>query len=226
MDRIWHEWSWAPVSFSRYLCSTQQRRFGSLSRSVCQWHSGLSQHVKLQFLHPETKSKRSVLDGVLLDNPTEYRSLAGALQYLTLTRPHICFAVQQVCSFINAPTDVHMNLVKRVLRYLKGTIHHGLHISRSSSFDQVIYSYAHWAGCPDTRRSTSGFCAYLGGNLISWASKRQNTVSRSSAEAEYREVANAVAELLASAIAYRTGAITKACNDCFLWQRQCYLPVR
>jgi hypothetical protein len=119
----------------------------------------------------DTKSKPSVSDGVLLDNPIEYRSLAGALQYLTLTRPDICFAVQQVCSFMHAPTNVHMNLVKRILRYLKGTIHPGLHISRSSSSDLVIYSDADWAGCLDTRRSTSGFCAYFGGNLVSWSSK-------------------------------------------------------
>jgi hypothetical protein len=88
----------------------------------------------------------------------------------------------------------HMNLVKHILRYIKGTINHGFHLSRSPSSELVIYSDADWAGCPDTRRSTSGFCAFLGNNLISWSSKRQNRVSRSSAEAEYCGIANAVAE--------------------------------
>jgi hypothetical protein len=92
-------------------------------------------------------------------------------------------------------TDVQMNLVKKILRYVKGTISHDPHFTRSSSSDLVIYSDADdWASCPDTWHSTSGLCAYLGPNLVSWSSKRQGTISRSSAEAEYRGVANAVAE--------------------------------
>jgi hypothetical protein len=142
----------------------------------------------------DTKSKPSITDGHPLDNPTEYRSLTGALQYLTLTRPDICFAIQQACLFMHSPTDRHLHLVKRILHYIKGTLHHGLHISWPTSSDLVIYSDADWAGCPNTRRSTSGYSAYLGGNLISWSSKRQPTISRSSAEAEYHGIANAVAE--------------------------------
>jgi hypothetical protein len=92
------------------------------------------------------------------------------------------------------PHDIHLQLLKRVLRYLKGTLSHGLQIIKSSSSAIRAYSDADWAGCPDTRRSTSGYCVYLGDNLVAWSSKRQNTVSRSSAEAEYRAVANAVAE--------------------------------
>ena len=92
------------------------------------------------------------------------------------------------------PRVPHYNHVKRVLRYLKGTLDHGLHIYSSSPHTLTAYSDADWAGCPDTRRSTSGYCVFLGNNLISWSSKRQVTVSRSSAEAEYRAVAHAVAE--------------------------------
>ena len=84
--------------------------------------------------------------------------------------------------------------MKRILRYLKGTLDHGLHINSSSPTSLTAYSDADWAGCPDTRRSTSGYGVYLGDNLVSWSSKRQVTVSRSSAEAEYRLVAHAVAE--------------------------------
>jgi hypothetical protein len=142
----------------------------------------------------DSGSKLSVHDGDPLENPTAYRSLTGALQYLTITRPDLAYAVQQACLFMHAPRSSHLNLVKRILRYVKGTLDHGLHIFPSASSSLIAYSDADWAGCPDTRRSTSGFCVFLGDNLISWSSKRQLTVSRSSAEAEYRAVAHAVAE--------------------------------
>ena len=92
------------------------------------------------------------------------------------------------------PHEGHLALIKRVLRYLQGTTDHGLHLPVSRSLDIIAYSDADWAGCPDTRRSTSGYCVYLGDALVSWSSKRQPTVSRSSAEAEYRAIANAVSE--------------------------------
>ncbi|WVZ82501.1 hypothetical protein U9M48_029756 [Paspalum notatum var. saurae] len=142
----------------------------------------------------DTKAKLSANDGQPVQNPTEYRSIAGALQYLTLTRPDLQYAVQQACLFMHAPRTSHYQLLKRILRYVKGTIDYGLHLFRSSSHDLIAYSDADWAGCPDTRRSTSGYCVFYGDNLVSWSSKRQPTVSRSSAEAEYRAVANAVAE--------------------------------
>jgi hypothetical protein len=142
----------------------------------------------------DTRSKLSANDGVPFHDPVLYRSLVGALQYLTLTRPDIAYTVQQICLFMHAPTTAHYQLVKRVLRYLRGTSHYGLQLFRSSSHDLIAYSDADWAGCPDTRKSTSGFCMFLGQNLVSWSSKRQPTVSRSSAEAEYRAVANCIAE--------------------------------
>jgi hypothetical protein len=92
------------------------------------------------------------------------------------------------------PRDAHFQLIKRILRYVQGTSHFGLKIHRASSLDLIAYSDADWAGCPDTRKSTSGFCVFLGDNLISWSSKCQPTVSRSSAEAEYHAVANCIAE--------------------------------
>lgn len=129
-----------------------------------------------------------------ISDPTFYRSITGALQYATLTRPDISYSVQQACLFMHDPRAPHLAHVKRILRYLKGTLDHGLLINSSSPTSLTVYSDADWAGCPDTRRSTSGFCVYLGDNLVSWCSKRQVTVSRSSAEAEYRSVAHAVAE--------------------------------
>jgi hypothetical protein len=93
------------------------------------------------------------------------------------------------------PQEPHLAALKRILRYVRGTLQLGLHLSPSSQMELVVYSDADWDGCPDTRRSTSGYAVFLGANLVSWSSKRQNTVSCSSAEAEYRAVANAIAEV-------------------------------
>lgn len=92
------------------------------------------------------------------------------------------------------PREPHLGALKRVLRYIQGTIEYGLQLYCQSDSDPIAYSDANWAGCPTTRRSTSGYCVFLGANLLSWSSKRQGTTSRSSAKAEYRDVANAVAE--------------------------------
>ena len=92
------------------------------------------------------------------------------------------------------PREPHMKALRRILRYIQGTSHHGLQLLKHQGLSLVAYTDVDWAGCPTTRRSTSGFCVFLGDNLISWSAKRQPTVSRSSAEAEYKGVANAVAE--------------------------------
>uniref|UniRef100_A0A2N9IFR0 Integrase catalytic domain-containing protein n=1 Tax=Fagus sylvatica TaxID=28930 RepID=A0A2N9IFR0_FAGSY len=123
-----------------------------------------------------------------------YRSLVGALHYLTFTRPDISFAVHQVCQFMNAPTDIHLTAAKRILRYLRGTLDHGLHYT-SGPISLSAFSDADWAGDPNDRRSTSGMLVFLGSNPITWSAKKQLTVSRSSTEAEYRALASASAEL-------------------------------
>lgn len=124
-----------------------------------------------------------------------YRSTVGSLQYLCLTRPDLAFAVNKTCQFLQHPTDVHWAAVKRVLRYIQGTLQLGITIRRSDSVDMSAYSDADWAGCPDDRRSTGGFAVYLGNNLVSWSARKQPTVSRSSTEAEYKAIANATAEV-------------------------------
>ncbi|GJT59360.1 ribonuclease H-like domain-containing protein [Tanacetum coccineum] len=141
----------------------------------------------------DTESKLGP-DGEPVSDPTLYRSLAGALQYLTFTRPDLSYAVQQVCLYMHDPRDPHFTALKRILRYVRGTIDHGLQLHVSSTAQLTAYTDADWAGCPVTRRSTSGYCVFLGDNLLSWSAKRQVTLSRSSAEAEYRGVANVVAE--------------------------------
>ena len=142
----------------------------------------------------DTNSKVAAAEGGPVSDATDFRSLAGALQYLTFTRPDIAYAVQQVCLHMHDPREPHLAALKRILRYVRGTLHLGLLLRPSIPTDLVVYTDADWAGCPDTHRSTSGYAVFLGDNLVSWSSMRQNTVSRSSAEAEYRAVANGVAE--------------------------------
>ncbi|GKE18686.1 ribonuclease H-like domain-containing protein [Tanacetum coccineum] len=92
------------------------------------------------------------------------------------------------------PREPHFSALKRILRYVQGTLDYGLQLFSSSTTDLVAYSDADWAGCPTTRRSTSGCCVFLGNNLLSWSSKCKPALSHSSAEVEYRGVANAVTE--------------------------------
>lgn len=142
-------------------------------------------------------------DGPPFADVTLFRSLVGALQYLTITRPDLTYSVNSVSQYLHAPTDDHFQAVKRILRYIKGTLHFGLMFTSSSSANITAYSDADWVGCPDTRRSTSGYSIYLGDNLISWSSKKQPTVSRSSCESEYRALASTVAEVLWSKHLFR-----------------------
>ncbi|GKB26617.1 ribonuclease H-like domain-containing protein [Tanacetum coccineum] len=127
-------------------------------------------------------------------DPTLYRSLAGSLQYLTFTRPDISYAVPQICIYMHDPREPHFSALKRILRYVRGTLDHGLELFSSSTTSLVAYTDTDWDGCPATRRSTLGYCVFLCNNLLSWSSKRQPTLSHSSVEAEYRGVANVVAE--------------------------------
>jgi histone deacetylase 1/2 len=145
-----------------------------------------------------TSEKLSIYEGDPLGpiDASRYRSIVGALQYLTLTRPDIAFSVNKVCQFLHAPTTVHWAAVKRILRYLKSCAKLGLKINKSFSFLVSAYSDADWAGCPDDRRSTGGFAVFLGNNLVSWHAKKQATVSRSSTESEYKALANATAEII------------------------------
>jgi hypothetical protein len=130
------------------------------------------------------------------EDATKYRSIVGALQYLTLTRPDIAFAVNKVCQYLHSPTSSHWTAVKWILRYLKHTMGIGLNIRKSSSTLVSAFSDVDWAGCSDDRKSTGGFAVFLGPNLISWCAKKQKTVSRSSTEAEYKAMTDATAEIM------------------------------
>jgi hypothetical protein len=126
-----------------------------------------------------------------LEDAKHYRSIVGALQYLTLTRSYLAFAVNKACQFLHAPTDEHWGAVKRILRYLKGCTKLGLMIVKNNSLLVSAFSDADWAGCFVDQRSTGGFVVFLGTNLVSWSACKQSTVFRSSTEAEYKAAANA-----------------------------------
>ena len=134
-----------------------------------------------------------------MSDPSYFRSIVGALQYATITRPEISFSANKVCQFLSAPQEEHWKAVKRILRYLQGTLHHGLLLTPASTTEPLAitgFCDADWASDPDDRRSTSGACIFLGPNLISWWAKKQTLVARSSAEAEYRSLAQASAEII------------------------------
>lgn len=131
-----------------------------------------------------------------ISNPQEYRSIVGALQYITVTRPDIAFSVNKVSQFMHCPLDTHFKAVKRILRYLKGTLSYGMVLQRSALLSLVGFSDADWGSDPDDRRSITGYCIFLGANAIAWTSKKQQTVSRSSTEEEYRSLASATTEVI------------------------------
>jgi hypothetical protein len=126
---------------------------------------------------------------------TLFRSTVGALQYLSITRPDIAFAVNKLSQFMHKPTQTHWQSMKRLLRYLKSTIQFGLHIYHFSCHTLHAFCDADWAGNKDDRRSTGSFCIFLCKNLISWSCHKQATVARSSTEAEYKALANTAAEI-------------------------------
>nr|GFB45294.1 ribonuclease H-like domain-containing protein [Tanacetum cinerariifolium] len=99
-----------------------------------------------------------------------------------------------ICLYMHDPREPHFAALKRILWYVRCTVDFGLQLYASATTSLVGYTDADWASCPSTRRSTFEYCVFLGDNLLSWSSKRQHTISRSSVEAEYRGVANVVAE--------------------------------
>ena len=133
-----------------------------------------------------TGRRLSKHDDDLLHDGTLYRSMVGSLQYLTMTRPDLTFAINQVCQFLHTLRTVHLEVVKRIIRYVKGTIDFGLHLCKSSCFSLTSFSDADWASNPNDCRLVTGSAIYIGSNLISWTAKKQPTVSKSSTEAEYR----------------------------------------
>ncbi|KAL0641351.1 hypothetical protein Bca4012_102606 [Brassica carinata] len=129
-------------------------------------------------------------------DPKLYRKLVGKLIYLTITRPDICFAVNQVSQHMQVPKEHHWRMVERILMYLNGSPDQGVWMGCNGSTEVVGYCDADWAGDRADRRSTTGYCTFIGGNLVTWKSKKQKVVSCSSAEAEYRAMLKLTNELV------------------------------
>ncbi|GJT11709.1 retrovirus-related pol polyprotein from transposon TNT 1-94 [Tanacetum coccineum] len=143
-----------------------------------------------------TKPKLDVdLSGEPVDQ-SDYRSKIGSLMYLTSSRPDLVQAVCYCARYQARPTQKHLKEVKRIFKYLKGTINMGLWYPKDSGFELTAFSDADHAGCLDTRKSTSGGIQFLGDKLVSWMSKKQNCTAMSSAEAEYVALSASCAQVM------------------------------
>ncbi|XP_057956674.1 uncharacterized mitochondrial protein AtMg00810-like [Malania oleifera] len=131
----------------------------------------------------------------LFTDLNKYRRLIGKLMYLTLSIPNLTYAINRLSQFLAKPRHPHMQAATRILQYIKGTSGQGVFLPVDSDLQLKAYYDVNWAGCPDTRRSLTGYCFFLGNALISWRSKKQSMVSRSSAEAEYRSMASTTYEV-------------------------------
>lgn len=133
--------------------------------------------------------------GSLLDNPDQYRRLVGRLIYLCYTRPELSYSVHTLSQFMQHPRVEHWEAALRVVRFLKGNPGQGIWLARNCDLQLHGWCDSDWVGCPVTRRSVTGWMVQLGNSPISWKTKKQHTVSRSSAEAEYRSMATTTCEL-------------------------------
>nr|XP_043639314.1 uncharacterized mitochondrial protein AtMg00810-like [Erigeron canadensis] len=140
-------------------------------------------------------SEVSEKDGII-DNVIEYQKLIGKLIYLTHTRPDIAYFVHCLSQFMHKPLKSHIKIALRVLRYLKGLPGLGVHIVKNPKLSLETFVDANLAKCVVTRKSVIGFCLFLNGSLVSWKSKKQLTLSKTSAEAEYRALASATSEIV------------------------------
>ncbi|XP_065617160.1 secreted RxLR effector protein 161-like [Quercus suber] len=144
-----------------------------------------------------SSSAKLSIDAAGVDvDPTLYQSMIGSLLYLTASRSDIAFSVGVCARFQVAPKESYLTAVKRIISYVNGTSDYGIWYTKDSNKCLAGYSDADWAGCIDDRKSTSGGYFYLGNNLVSWMSKKQNSVSLLTAEAEYIAAGSCCAQLL------------------------------
>ena len=131
----------------------------------------------------------------VLSDPSEYRTVVGSLQYLSFTRPDIAYTINKLSQYMHRPISDHWGAVKRLLRYLSGTVDQGIMLHRHSNLALHAFSNTDWASNQDDYTSTSAYIVYLGRNPISWSSKKQHTIARSFIEAKYHSVATTIVEL-------------------------------
>lgn len=130
-----------------------------------------------------------------ITNAEKYRRLVGRLIYLSITRPDISYPVHILSQFMKAPREKQWDAALRVVRYLKGTAGQGILLHSGGDLSLSVYCDADWSACPVTRRSLSAYVALVGDSPVSWKAKKQKVVSHSSAEAEYRSMAQATREI-------------------------------
>ena len=129
-------------------------------------------------------------------NPVRYRSLVGRLIYLLITRPDLSYSVHTLSQFMQAPREAHWEAALRIVRFVKCTAGQGIMFRADTDLTLTAYCDSDWNSCPLSRRSLTGYVTFLGGSPISWKSKKQDKVSRSSAEAEYRAMRHTLDEIL------------------------------
>ncbi|KAL4012021.1 hypothetical protein IC575_029093 [Cucumis melo] len=134
----------------------------------------------------EFKCKLGNSDDQVSVDKEQYQRLVGKLIYLSHTRPDISFAVSVVSQFMQAPYEKHMEAINRILRYLKNTPGKGLMFRKTNRKTNEAYTGSDWTGSVIDKKSTSGYCTFVWGNLVTWRSKKQSVVARSSAKAEYK----------------------------------------
>ena len=144
----------------------------------------------------EENHKLALASGDFFNDPTQYRRLIGRLIYLTITRPELSYAVHVLSQFMQTPSIEHFQAARRVLRYIKGSPGFGILLHADSNLNVYAYCDSDWGACLLTRRSLTGYFVTLGGSPVFWKTKKQATVSRSSAKAEYRSMAVATSELV------------------------------
>lgn len=140
-------------------------------------------------------TRLSSSEGKPMIDSQQYRRPIGILLYLGFTRPDIAYAIQQLIQYVQAPRDNHWQAAIHVLKYLKGCPSLGLYFLSNNSLQLKAYTDADWSSCVDTRRCLTGYCLFLGNALVSWKTKKQPTIFRSTAEGEYRAMAATVCEL-------------------------------
>ena len=170
---------------------------------------------------PTSSVAISLISGKPLSHPTLYHAVVGSLQYLSLTQPDISFAVNRMAQFMHQPTNEHWILIKCILRYVCGTLDKGLLLYRDSpltlhGFSDSLHAFldADWAGNKDDYSSTNAYLVYLGRNLVSWSSKKQQFIAHSSIEVEYRSIAATALQGLFSS--FRTWFWLNKFSSCLL----------
>ncbi|GKC01706.1 retrovirus-related pol polyprotein from transposon TNT 1-94 [Tanacetum coccineum] len=186
LQRPTHEKKRNPKCFNEKYVNTARNNTKFLDEFV--------NNLSIKFSIKDLGTSHQFLGVEVISTPS--RSIVGSLQYLAITRPDVSFAVNKLSQFMHAPTQLHLQALKRELRYFKGTIYHGLFLNRKSAITLTAFSDSNWGGIKGNGRSTTAYILYLCSNIISWRSARQKSISRSSTEAEYKALANASAEMM------------------------------